>query len=243
MSTAAIFDRTLRHQLSHHAAWLPLVTAFSLGDYGYFDGGVFRSVGNVADFGVKFQTVTGGSTQLNYVTSAGTSVDYHLDGQGTVTTLPETNASATIQYSFKRKRSFILKAPTIVSTRIENLAEVVAGVQHNVEHGWDHRYKLVTELLTAKGATFLATSSHDTKISLSGSASVLRNFHLGNATDPSQVQVESDKSLSLQLVGKQGPCALGLIRLRHHRKTGLQPASGHYDPVPATVEADPQDDH
>lgn len=242
MRTPAAFNRIIHKQLARHAAWLPTISPFMLGDYGFFDGGVFRRIGNVKQLGVQFNELPGGSSRLKFRTESGLTVKFFVDGEGEVPQLPATDAEARIEYHYERARSFILNAPTLSSVAIDG----VASMAHQISKlpGWRFfRYTVVTELLTADSATLLATSTRGSTLNVSGQANVLRDFHGGKVA--AGVTVSSNKSLSLDLVGERGPCALGLIRVKRGGGVSLQAteaSANNYAVEAADEYVEPDDD-
>lgn len=236
MTTARVFNRIIRRKLSRHAAWLPVLSPFALGDYGYYDGGVFRRIGNVRDaLGVDFDAVAGGNASLDFQTRRGAEVSFHVEGQGKVPQLPDTDVQARIEYAFTGARSILLKAPLITSTAIADVAAVAQRLDALPSQQWNRRYKLVTELLVAERATMAFTESRDTTVAISGTASMLRRFDLGQVG--AGVGVSANRTLALQIEGERGPCALGLARVRRG-----QPVVEALVPGAATFEVELADD-
>ncbi len=247
MKTATAFNRIIRRVLSRHAAWIPILTPFSLGDYGFYEAGVFRRLGNVQDMGVEFGTKPGGTARLDFQTSAAASVKFYVEGEGRVPNLPATNAKARIEYEYGRARSFLLKAPTLHSTNVDDIAGLARDAARHPN--WRRRYKIVTELLVAQEATLVSTATRNTTVVASGQADLLRQFDVGEAAGG--VTISADKSLHLRIVGEQGPCALGLVTVRRGGQVALEGLTrgvtddglmAAYDPEPIDEDYEIDDD-
>ncbi len=202
----------MRHNFQLHIAWLPLATAFRLGDYGSWRGGVFVPLGNVVDdFGLKLDTIDGGTIALDFVSKG--VVVAEVEAQVAAETRPFADGEVGLKIKAKNSNSFVIKAPSLVSTRISNVAAIAAKLQdlrhRNQGRRWRARYKLVTELFTGKGVTMLATTEADTTISLRGVAKTPQQLLGGQA----EASVSANKSLGLSFVGAEGPVALRLIRV------------------------------
>ena len=84
--TAKAYSRVLHDQLTIHAAWMPIVNNFQIGDYGVMSDGVLVRMGHVSDFGVSFTRKTSQSASLDFK-SKGTRVIKFAAG-AEVTALP-----------------------------------------------------------------------------------------------------------------------------------------------------------
>ncbi|MCA9712023.1 MAG: hypothetical protein KDK70_39675 [Myxococcales bacterium] len=211
MSLANSLDRILRRNLRLHVAWLPVTTPYALGDYGYRRGGVFEALGNLREFGVEVEPVTGRSTSLDFVSSDATSIR-KLAGV-TVDVLPDTDAEAELHVTFERKQSLLIKAPQLVSARIGNLAAIgkaLTRAQRADGTKWSSSYRVVSELLIGHDVTLLSTRRANATVVLSGRARLLRRLEAGAGS--AGITVENAETLGLSLMGKQGPVALDLVR-------------------------------
>ena len=70
---AKSYEKAIHKELQAHAAWLPVTNTLKVGDYGFFDGGVFRSIGNLTDNypELELKIEKGPSTKIDF-TSEGT---------------------------------------------------------------------------------------------------------------------------------------------------------------------------
>ncbi|MCH9680237.1 MAG: hypothetical protein K0V04_02285 [Deltaproteobacteria bacterium] len=200
----------MRRELRRHAAWLPLVSPFAPGDYGFFESGVFRRIGNVRDFGISYRTQTGSEARLNFKTQRGVSVSFTVEGQGQVPELPAGQMGASIEYKLDKARSFMLKAPVIASESISDIAATGLALRDHLGGRWRRRYKLVTEVLTARDATVFGSNTSGSVITVRGKADALQRFHMAKTT--ADVELTWTGSLSLEVVGAEGPCGLALAR-------------------------------
>ncbi|MCH9683969.1 MAG: hypothetical protein K0V04_21225 [Deltaproteobacteria bacterium] len=241
MRTAIAFNRIIRRQLQRHAAWLPVVSPFSLGDYGIYERGIFSRLGNITDLGVDFDPLPGGTATLKFETSAGLEVSLFVEGQGKVPQLPATDVQAKAEFEYKRARSFLLRAPSLTSTA---LSDIAGTATHLAQHPrWRRRYKLVTELLVADEATIIATASRNNTVTVEGKANVLKDFVDGKVG--AGVTVKASSELALEIVGDSGPVALKLAKVRGSGRVGLegleagQPA---FEQEPTDEDYEPEDD-
>ncbi|HFE45689.1 MAG TPA: hypothetical protein ENJ18_09385 [Nannocystis exedens] len=212
VTLARALGRVMRRNFQLHIAWLPLATAFRLGDYGSWRGGVFVPLGNVVDdFGLTLNTIDGGTIALDFVSKG--VVVAEVAAEVAAQTRPLAEGEVGLNIRAKASNSFIIKAPALVSKRISNVAAIAAKIQDSRHPSrgprWRARYKLVTEVFTGKGVTMLATTEADTTISLRGVAKTPQQLLDGQA----DATVSANKSLGLSFVGAQGPVALRIVRI------------------------------
>lgn len=241
MSTARAYDRIIRRHLRRHAAWIPVVSPFEVGDYGFYDGGVFRQIGNIRSrLGIEFETKPGGQVSLDFQTRKGTEVTFFVEGRGEVPQLPDTDVEARIDFAFTGSRSFLLKAPVVTSTTMQDIAGVAAQISQLPRRSWRRRYKLVTEVLSAKEAVMVGTQTRNTTVSLNGKANILRQLDLGNVA--AGVKVTANRDIGLRVEGESGSIALGLVRVSRRGSVGLESLRSSTESSGPTFETESNDD-
>lgn len=231
MGIARALDRILRKHFNMHAAWVPGVTAFRLGDYGLWRSGVFVPLGNVREFGVEIQALEGQPGRLDFVSEDARVTAFSAGVQ--VPVLPTDDSAAALSIELPRERSFILKCPALRSRRIANIAEVVRSLHAAYRRGgagrWRLRYKVVGELMIADDLTLLATRERGTTITLRGQARLVRGFN--SASVDAALGVDADHQLALDLRGASGPVGLGLFRVNVRGIGALNFSSASRGPV------------
>ncbi|MCB9569335.1 MAG: hypothetical protein H6710_19330 [Myxococcales bacterium] len=237
VSIARAFDRILRDNFRMNAAWLPLTSSFRLGEYGLWRGGVFQAIGNVADdFGVELREVEGSPVNFDFTSQGVQIIDAGGGAKGQVKSLATVDAAAEVKA--QAASSFVLRAPSLTSRRLENVAAIGARLldarRRKEGPRWRTRYKLVSEVFVGDAVTILATIEAETTILLRGKASDAKELLSGNV----KATVSADKSLGLSLVGASGPVGLRLVRVR---PSGVVVASFGEDLEDAGVEVVPED--
>ena len=220
MRTAIACNRIISRKLQRHAAWIPTVSPFALGDYGVFERGVFSRLGNIKDLGVDFDTLPGGTASLKFDTSSGVEVTLSVDGQGNVPQLPGTDVQAKAEFKYKRARSFLVRALKLTSNAIQDIPAATSRLARHPR--WRLRYKLITELLTTDAATIIATASRNSTVVVEGKANVLQQFIDGKVG--AGVTVKSSSELGLEIEGEAGAIAFKLVRARRNGRVGLESA-------------------
>lgn len=247
MRTAVAFNRIIRRHLRRQAAWLPVLSSFGVGDYGFYEAGVFRQIGNIRDLGIDFDTAAGGTISLDFQTRRDSEVSFFVEGRGQVPQLPDSDIEARIEFAFARRGSFLLKAPTVHSSTMKDIAGVAGKIGALPRGAWRYRYKLVTEVLVAERATMVGTQTRNTTVTISGKANALRRFDLGDVA--AELTVKANRSLGLNIVGDgSGPVALGLVKIsrRGAPHASLTEAQGSaevaFETEPTDDDVEPEDD-
>lgn len=201
------FSNIVQRQLNIFAAWLPVVTNFSLGDYGIISDGVFSPLGNIKkDFNINFDEGAGNPAVLDF-TSEGAVITKFV-GNAKVDVIPAGAVDAKIEFDFTRERSFLVKAPEINVKTMQSLQQI--GIKLQALDGWDSKWKVVHQVFTAIDPVIISSIQAATKVSFSGEAKALGQMKLGGA----DVAVNTSKALGLKIHGKTGPIGLGLFQVK-----------------------------
>lgn len=200
------FNDLIQKQLNVYAAWLPVTNNFKLGDYGIFSDGVFIKMGNIAEFSIPFERATGPEASLDF-TSADTRVTKFAAG-AEVPVIPAGAVDAKITFTFQRERSFLVKAPTIQVSAIQNTQQVANRLK--ATDGWERKWKVVYQTYEATDPLIISTISAGTELTFVGNAQALKELKLGDAS----LEIGTTKELGLKVHGKAGVIALGLFKLK-----------------------------
>lgn len=207
------FNNIIKKHLNVNAAWLPITNNYGLGDYGIISDGVFAKMGNIREFNIPFIESTGPDASIDF-TSANTSIMKFAAGSE-VSVIPAGAIDAKISYKFESEKSFLVKAPVIKVSEIQNLYELATKLM--TIKTWGRKWKIVYQVYHALDPLIISTISSGTELTLSGNADALRNFKIADAS----IELGSNKELGLKTYGKAGIIALGLFRLRLKRDPGF----------------------
>lgn len=203
------FNDIVQQHLHAHAAWLPLLNKYRLGDYGLIADGVFNKIGNIKDdFGVTFEEEEGPQASLDFVSSNTTVVN--TVGNVQVDVIPEGAVGVNVSYKFNDAQSFLVKAAKIKVRAIANLNKLVGQLQSRSD--WESKWRVVWQAYHAEDAAVLSTIAAGTDVNFTGDAKALKKFHLGDVS--ASLGVSVSKELGLKVIGKGGVIALGLFKLR-----------------------------
>jgi len=207
MGVPNLFNDIIQKHLNIFAAWVPIVNKYTLGDYGIFADGVFSKLGNITeDFKVTFKEGSGEEASIDF-TSEGASVVKGGADAG-VSVPPGGNIKASVQITFSREKSFLVKSPTITVTTIDNVNEVAK--QLKATDKWDGQWKVVYQVYNALDAVIVSTIEAGTKLDFNGDATALGQMKLGSAG----VNIDTNKTLGLKINGKKGVIGLGVFRIK-----------------------------
>lgn len=207
MGIAEQLEQIMKQQLKAHAAWMPVTNNYKIGDYGLISNGVFNKMGNIQqDFNISFSQAQGPEANLDFASDSIRVVK--LVGGAEVSTIPAGAIDAKLVLKFGKEKSLFIKAPAISVTDLENVNDVFNHLKGN--SNWDRKFIVVYQTYMANDAVLISTIDAETEIELSGDASALQQFKLGNAS----LQINSNKRVGLQILGKAGVIALGLVRIK-----------------------------
>lgn len=200
------FNDIIQKHLNVNAAWLPVTNNFKLGDYGIISDGVFVKMGNIDEYGVSFIQAEGPEASIDF-TSANTRV-LKFAGGAEVTAIPAGAVDAKITIRFENEKSFLVKAPVIKMSEIQNVTQVAGQLKN--KNQWEKKWKVVYRVFNALDSLIVSTISGGTELTLSGNAEALNNMKVGSAS----VDLSTTKELGLKILGKSGIIGLGLFKLK-----------------------------
>jgi hypothetical protein len=206
MGTASHFNRILHRELEIYAAWLPVTNAFELGDYGVVSDGVFVKMGHINEFKVDFNRESGTPSSIDFK-SEGTSL-FRLVGDAQVDALPDSDIEAKLKIQFSHENSFLIKAALSMEQMI-NINQVARKL--NQADGWRRKFRVISHIYTGNDCTIISSRAANSEITLSGTASAIKQLELGKAS--AELSITSTKDIGLELMGKSGIVGLRMFKL------------------------------
>ncbi|MDP6555070.1 MAG: hypothetical protein QGF59_04865 [Pirellulaceae bacterium] len=207
MSLAKNFNKALHGQLKIYAAWYPVANTFNVGDFGLIDGGVFRRLGDVSEFGVDFQTASGKPASIDFA-SAGTRSIRTVAGVEVPALSEIGEVEAKLTFDFSQANSNVIKASLDV-LEMQNIYQVSRQLAKHDD--WEKRFKIVWAVYTGKQCVIISTSEAGTKVEFSGKANLLQQIEAGQVEVSPSIESSSDRVF--KSVGKTGVVGLGLFKL------------------------------
>ena len=243
MSIARVINRTLKREIGHYVAWMPLSDSYAVGDYGAFRGGLFQKLGNVAEFGVDPRPSSGRDVAFTLASSGVTTLRTVAGAE--VPVFPDNPVQAELTLGFSKGDGVFLRASARVEemTSVDAVAHALSGAMAADGRSWKRRWKVVRKVYTAKDPLLLAAAESNTEFRISATADVLKAVEL--AGGHGGLAVTGSRSTAFHLSPGTGPLALDLFSLGWFGGAALETAaamSHHLDDAwPEEPPDDPSD--
>jgi hypothetical protein len=204
---ARSFNKALYNDLTIYAAWYPVANTIRLGDFGLIEDGVFRAMGNISEFDVKFNQAAGASASIDFMSQGGTAV--RMLGGAKVDSYPEVGSlDATLSFNFECANSCLIKGMLSV-IEMQNIYQVAKRLK--AHDGWERRFRVVSATYTGEKSVIIATSESGTKVEFSATVDALKQVELGKVD--ADVAIQSSREKVFMSVGKTGVVGLRLFKL------------------------------
>ncbi len=199
-ATGRQYRREIRRQTGYEATWLPMVRVRP-GDVGTLRGGEYNQIGTLRDFGIDFAVEEGHvKASFDYVSRG---VSKRLGTAASRTTFQPDLGSASVTVTFARADAILFSAVGCRSSRLTAQQEAGRKVIDLYRRDlWLPDYAVVTESVSAAGATILMSSDSNASIDLGVKvAADLVNLSLGDV--PLGWRSLSEDHMSLSIVAEQ----------------------------------------
>jgi hypothetical protein len=205
------FSRFLLANHGMRAVWPP-TSPFKPGDFGKFENGVFRKLGNVnKNFDVKYKVVPGGQMDIS-MSSSQTRETKFQGGVKVQTFTKNIGGSGRIEISFRKKHSFYFQAKNCKSKQVESIYELSQKIADEVD-SWRHSlWWVLSEVYEAPSCIILASKNENSKVKLSGDVKALIKVVEGKVD--ADISVTGKSNMKNCILGKKGPVMLGIFRVR-----------------------------
>ena len=208
---AKSYEKAIRKELSAHAAWLPVTNTIKIGDFGFFDGGVFRSMGNIKD---KYQEIAlkvqaGPPAKIDFSSEGTKAVKLNAAGEVTDSFARLGDASASLKFEFNKENSVVIKVGEIRVDQLQNIEEV--ALELAAKKNWKKKYKVVSATYTGKDCLVVCAREANTEFSISANADLLKEVETGKAEGG--FETSASKSGTFNAIGDSGVIALRMFKL------------------------------
>jgi len=213
------YQKAIKKEIGAHAAWLPATNTLKVGDFGYFEGGVFRSVGNLKNKypDIVLDIAPGPGTKLNFTTEGTRVSKIGLGGKTTDSFAALGDIEASLKYEFGKKNSLVLKADTVVVEQLQNIDEVALSLA--AKSNWRKKYKVVSASYTGENCLIICAREAESNFTISASANILSEIEGGKAEG--DFKTTSSKASTYDCIGESGVLAIRLFKLNLFNKTKL----------------------
>ncbi len=208
---AKSYQKAIRKELVAHGAWLPIANTFKIGDFGFFEAGVFRKIGNIKD---KYPDITltvasGKPASINFTSEGTRTFKFDADGKATTNFASLGNAQATLKFEFSKSNSVVIKVDQIDVEQLQNIEEVAMALVK--KDSWRKRYKVVSAAYTGKNCFIVCSREAESEFAITANADVLREIEVGKASGG--FEITASNSSTYDSVGDTGIIALKLFKL------------------------------
>jgi hypothetical protein len=205
------YEKVIRKELAAHGAWFPVTNTLKVGDYGFFDGGVFRSVGNVTDKypDVALKVVEGPATKIDFSSEGTRTSRLDAGGNALESFAAVGNVEAKLKFEFTKENSVVIKIANIVVNQLQNIEEIALLLASKKD--WKKKYKVISATYVGKDSLVICSREAGSDFQISASANLLKSVEAGKASGA--FETSSTKSSAFHSVGEEGVMALRLFKL------------------------------
>ena len=167
------YARKIHRDLNYYAAWTP-ETTYQIGDYGEFDGTIFKRLGNVRDdFNVALQTDEFPDDEITYSSDGVTTVTVQaeVDQQGRAT------GNAKLDVAFDQADAVFFQATGVRTRKVRNMQQLgnaLIDVYKRRGRDWRLGMAVITELKTAEDLVALISKQRNVAVKFAGSVPVAK---------------------------------------------------------------------
>jgi len=208
---AKSYEKAIKKELTAHAAWFPITNTFKVGDYGFFEGGVFRSIGNIKDKypNIDLRVAQGPGAKVNF-SSEGTRT-FKFDAAGNVvgSFAQLGDAEAALKFEFTKQNSVVLKADEITLEQLQNIEEVAAFLAS--KDTWKRKYKVISHAYTGENCIVICARESGSEFTINAKADILSDIEVGKAN--AGFETSSSNSSTYDSIGETGIIALRFFKL------------------------------
>jgi hypothetical protein len=161
------YAREMNEKFGYFATWLPNVR-LKLGDIGVVRKQVFEPVSSLEQLGIAFAIDRDRqAADLDYTSSDAVSIEAKSSAAAHDPAETAAQAGGSISISFSRAEAVVFQASGCVTSRIadvKSLGEEILSRYHR--DAWDPDHVVVTDLISAGGATILISNGQNAHIDL-----------------------------------------------------------------------------
>jgi hypothetical protein len=198
------YTKELYNQFTYLAMWLPSVP-IKLGDVGIFNKGRFERITRLRNLGLSFEIRQDKTpSQVSYATEGAVSLSFKAEGEAPPPVSQLTAAQAGFLIEMTRANATLFQALETYSPSIEDQVTLGKQILELYKTGeWDLKYFVVTEILEARSATILISSSVNARVELSATGKInpgmidLADIHAG-------LRLEHSRNMNTQIIATAG---------------------------------------
>jgi hypothetical protein len=209
-SLAANFNNAIHQQLRAYAAWIPIVNTYKIGDYGFFEGGVFQSIGNVKEKypEINLKIDSGAPAEIDFTSSNVRTLKLDASGNAVTSFAALGNAEASLKFVFEGDNSNLIKAE-LTSEELKNVDEVASVLANKRE--WRNKFSVVSKIYKGEHCVIICSREAGTEVQINATADVLKQIEGGKVQGG--FDLKTNKNSVFKAIGESGVVALSLFKL------------------------------
>lgn len=234
------YEKAIKKELSAHGAWFPIINTYKVGDFGFFEGGVFRSVGNIKDkySDIDLNIAKGPSAKVNFSSDGTSTLKFDAEGNTVGSFAQLGDAEASLKFKFSKENSVVLKANEVTLEQLQNIEEVATFL--GAQNSWKRKYKVVSHTYTGANCIVICARESGSEFSINAKADILSDIEGGKAD--AGFETSSSNSSTYNSVGETGVLALRFFKLNLFGNIKLVRGGGNNVTVIDTFEDELEDD-
>ena len=217
MSLPERYGKRIRRILGAVAVWQP-GTPIALGTVMGREDGRYRPIDDIGSFTDLMKSTPHQDQNLNLVSQGVRQRLFQANAELPSTAALDLTAEASVKYEFSSESQYVLKTPTLRGSHISNLNRIAAALKGHAD--WDHKkFYLVHEVYDADSFSFVGNETRKSGIEISGNGSAI----LGFLTAGVSAGLKKTGSAEVEILGKGGSLAMGLVRIKRDGTTDFVP--------------------
>lgn len=204
------FNKAIHQELKAYAAWVPIVNTYKIGDYGFFESGIFQSIGNVKEKypEISLRIESSDSAEIDFISSSIRTMKFDAAGNAIASFAALGNAQASLKLLFDGENSNLIKAK-LTSAELKNIDEVASVLANKGD--WRNKFSVVSKIYRGEQCVIICSREAGTEIEINASADVLKQIDAGKVQG--EFQFKANKNSVFKAIGESGIIALSLFKL------------------------------
>lgn len=205
------YQKAIKKELHAHGAWLPVANTFKIGDYGYFEGGVFKLLGNINDkySDIDLNVEQGPPASINFTSEGTKTIKLDANGNAIKAFAALGNAEASLKFHFSKENAIVIKAKTLTVNQLQNI-EAVANILASKDN-WRRKYKVISATYTGKTPLIVCSREANSEFTINAEANLLKEADLGNIS--AGLGHTSSTDSTTEFMGEEGVIAISLFKI------------------------------
>ncbi len=204
MSISKQYTKEIKDKTNYLATWLPTVIV-SPGDVGRIIDYQYNHVTTLGDLGIPVEIVPGMfQADFDYCSEGSVSINIKAAGKAPLAGSDIAEAEAGVSIKFARSNAVVFKISRCKSTRINDQNSLGMEILSRYRSGnWQDDWVVVTEVVSAAGATIIISSGDNAQIDLLAGGNVNASS-LNLADVEANFQILKESNIETKIIASDG---------------------------------------